>query len=345
MNNIAVILLAAGALCCGHSASATTFYIDSSHGNDAKTAAGVTTLYLVDDLNPTGYSQVVDELVNGSVQREYAYGLQRINEDQLIGGTWTPSFYGYDGGGSVRQLTNLAGAVTDTYNYDAFGNLLNSTGTTPNNYRYSGEQYDSDLSLYYLRARYYNPVTARFLSRDPENGIFTDPKTLHKYVYAGGDPVNFKDPTGRDFVGVIELDKNVIKAGLYATAITIAATCLLNDATTLLQGVNTNPGWQIASILPSGPCSIRVRKCRPCDPPVSAGDFGYRLDMNPRGPHHDKPTNTDIFGPHWHLYVCNQTPPSAGCFCSWQPLKIAAAGTLPYGFDIKTVSCSGGGIE
>jgi len=49
--------------------------------------------------------------------------------------------------------------VTDTYEYDAFGNKVNSTGTTPNNYLYRGEQYDTDLSLYYLRARYYNPTT------------------------------------------------------------------------------------------------------------------------------------------------------------------------------------------
>ena len=108
------------------------------------------------------------------------------------------SFYGYDGGGSIRQLTNASTAITDTYNYDAFGNLLNSTGTTPNNYLYRGEQYDSDLGLYYLRARYYNPQTGRFLSRDPENGNPTDPATLHKYLYAGGDPTNRVDPSGRD---------------------------------------------------------------------------------------------------------------------------------------------------
>jgi RHS repeat-associated protein len=62
---------------------------------------------------------------------------------------------------------------------------------------YRGEQYDSDLGLYYLRARYYNPNTGRFMSRDPEDGDETDPKTLHKYVYANGDPVNAVDPTGR----------------------------------------------------------------------------------------------------------------------------------------------------
>jgi RHS repeat-associated protein len=52
--------------------------------------------------------------------------------------------------------------------YDAFGNKINSTGSTPNVYLYRGEQYHSDLGLYYLRARYYNPATGRFLSRDPE---------------------------------------------------------------------------------------------------------------------------------------------------------------------------------
>ena len=72
--------------------------------------------------NPTGLPQVMDELTNGAVTRTYTYGLQRIGENQVISNTWTQSFYGYDGMGNVRQLTNAAGAVTDTYEYDAFGN-------------------------------------------------------------------------------------------------------------------------------------------------------------------------------------------------------------------------------
>jgi RHS repeat-associated protein len=74
----------------------------------------------------------------------------------------------------------------------AFGEVSRS----PSHYR--GEQYDSDLGLYYLRARYYNPATGRFLSRDPEDGDAIYPISLHKYLYAGSNPVKYVDPTGRD---------------------------------------------------------------------------------------------------------------------------------------------------
>ena len=168
---------------------------DGDGNRVAKTANGVTTRYLVDDLNPTGYPQVVEELVGGSVERTYAYGLQRISENQVISNTWTPSFYETDGEGSVRQLTDAAGAVTDSYDYDAFGNKINSTGTTPNNYLYRSEQYDPDLGMYYLRARYYNPLTGRFLSVDSQAG-----QGQRRYEYAGADPVNGMDPSGNEAI-------------------------------------------------------------------------------------------------------------------------------------------------
>ena len=189
-----------------------TMVYDAFGNRVSKTVNGVTTQYLVeDDVNPTGLPQVVEELVNGTVTRQYMYGLQRISENQLIANVWTPSFYGYDGGGSVRQLTNSVGVVTDTYEYDAFGNSFTKSGTTPNNYLYRGEQFDADLGLYYLRARYYNPQTGRFLSRDPEDGNPTDPKSLHKYLYAGGDPVNMIDPMGRE--AEIEYKVTIIPGG------------------------------------------------------------------------------------------------------------------------------------
>ena len=92
-------------------------------------------------------------------------------------------------------MTSSTGTPTDTYEYDAFGNEINHTGTTSNNYLYRGEQYDPDLGLYYLRARYYNPLTGRFLSVDPEAA-----QGQRRYEYAGADPVNGMDPSGNEAI-------------------------------------------------------------------------------------------------------------------------------------------------
>jgi len=145
-----------------------------------------------------------------------------IDENQFVSGAWTPSFYVYDGGGSVRQLTNSAQTVTDTYDYDAFGNVVNKTGTTPNNFLYRGEQYDSDLGLYYLRARYYNPATDRFLSRDPEPGNIAIPDTLHKYLYAGGEPVDWVDPSGREAIASYATINRVFALTVAYTGVVLA---------------------------------------------------------------------------------------------------------------------------
>jgi RHS repeat-associated protein len=196
-----------------------TLVYDGDGHRVAKTAAGKTTTYLIDDLNPTGYAQVVEEIVNGVPQRTYTYGTQRISQNQVVSGTWTASFYGYDGFGNVRQLMDRTGAVTDSYEYDAWGNTINSAGTTANNYFYRGEQYDSDLGLYYLRARYFNPLTGRFLRRDSQEGSTRTPASLHKYMYANGDPVNGLDPTGcQDLVEYTELLQFAAQATVAVTA-------------------------------------------------------------------------------------------------------------------------------
>jgi RHS repeat-associated protein len=114
----------------------------------------------------------------------------------LINNNWVTSFFEYDGHGSVRFLTDASGNVTDSFDYDAFGNLINQVGITPNLYLFAGEQYDPDLGLYYNRARYLNVGTGRFWTMDFFEGDSSEPTSLHKYLYASGDPVNKIDPTG-----------------------------------------------------------------------------------------------------------------------------------------------------
>jgi RHS repeat-associated protein len=158
---------------------------------------GTTTAYLIDTQNLTGYAQVVEELINGNVVRTYTYGHDLLNQDQKISGTsWQATWFAYDGHGSVRQLTDGLGNVTDRYDYDAFGVLLNSAGTTFNRYRYCGEQYDDALGLYYLRARVMNASNGRFWSMDEYEGDNEDPTSLHKYLYANAEPITGIDPSG-----------------------------------------------------------------------------------------------------------------------------------------------------
>jgi RHS repeat-associated protein len=110
-------------------------------------------------------------------------------------------------GVSWGQWSGTVPGARVSYEYDAYGNSFTVSGSTPNEMMYRGEQYDSDLGLYYLRARYYNPLTGRFMSMDPNdpqlmdaNRNPIDPRELHKYLYAGGDPVNRVDPSGRGFI-------------------------------------------------------------------------------------------------------------------------------------------------
>jgi RHS repeat-associated protein len=191
---------------------------DGDGNRVAKTVAGTTTRYLVDDLNPTGLPQVLEEIVNGVVQRVYTYGTDLISQNQLIGGTRVASFYGYDGHGSVRYLTDVSGQVTDRYDYDGFGNLTRREGSTPNLYLFSGEQFDPDLGSYYLRARYYNQARGRFVSVDPFAGTLADPMSLHRYLYAHADPVNNTDPTGQttlqDLAGAVVISSILVNLAI-----------------------------------------------------------------------------------------------------------------------------------
>ena len=153
---------------------------------------GVVTDYLVD--KNRDYAQVLEERDDvGTLVVSYLYGDDLISQNRSS----QMSYYMYDGQGSTRQMADPLEATTDTYVFDAFGIELDRTGTTENNYLYTGEQYDPNVGFYYLRARYYNSSIGRFLSFDSYQGNQFDPISLHKYLYANGDPIDNTDPTGK----------------------------------------------------------------------------------------------------------------------------------------------------
>ena len=95
-------------------------------------------------------------------------------------------------------VTDGSGQVTDTFDYDTGGNLIGRSGATPTTRLFTGEEYDPELGLYNLRARYHNPNTGRFWTRDTVEGSQSDPRSQHLYAYAGNNPVNFIDPSGHE---------------------------------------------------------------------------------------------------------------------------------------------------
>ena len=152
-------------------------YVYDADGNRYSAAsAGTTTSYVVDTSLP--YASVVEEYSNGTLAARYDYGDDLVRMDRGSG----VYYYIYDGLGSTRQLVNTGGSVTDTWGYSALGELASHTGSTVNPFLFNAQQFDGTSGNYYLRARYYDPIIGRFISRDPALGIDTGPASFNPYT-------------------------------------------------------------------------------------------------------------------------------------------------------------------
>ena len=212
----------------GQSVNVEEYLYDYAGNRIAKVTELGSTYYLVDTNG--ALSQVLAEYdENGSLTTLYTRGDELISQER----NGVKSYYLYDGFDSVRMLTDEGGSVTDTYTFDAFGNLTSSTGDAENSYLYRSEQYDSFTGLYYLRARYMNPSTGTFITMDEYAGSVFEPVSLHKYLYANANPVMNSDPSGCSALA----DNQVAVAGMAILASTITATCVLG--LNLLNSLNT----------------------------------------------------------------------------------------------------------
>jgi RHS repeat-associated protein len=161
----------------------------------------------------------------GNVQYAFTQGQQH---DEHLGLMMGGSSYYYlsDGLGSVRALVDDQADVVQSYEYDPFGVITYAYGSVENPYRFTGREYEDQLAQYYYRARYYDPASGRFTSRDPKpvedmagsagtmdcmpgmcgsscemafsiNEPPTAEAEMHPYAYVDNNPVNWVDPSGK----------------------------------------------------------------------------------------------------------------------------------------------------
>ena len=155
-----------------------------------KSSSSGTSIYAYD-----GDNLIEETNSAGTAVARYSQGLN-IDEPLAMLRSSTTSYYHADGLGSVTSLSNTSGSLANTYTYDSFGNLVATSGSIVNNFRYTGREFDAETNLYYYRARYYDPAAARFLSED--SARFDESPNFYPYV--GNNPMTYKDPFGQGIV-------------------------------------------------------------------------------------------------------------------------------------------------
>jgi RHS repeat-associated protein len=130
----------------------------------------------------------------GDGAKLYLYGPSATPLAQIDTTSGAVDYLHHDINATTRVLTDDTGTVEATASYDPYGSPTTHTGTAGTAFGYAGEYTDPDTGLVYLRARYYDPTTAQFLTRDP-----LEAETGAPYSYAGSDPLDASDPSGLDW--------------------------------------------------------------------------------------------------------------------------------------------------
>ncbi|WP_236984262.1 RHS repeat-associated core domain-containing protein [Marinagarivorans cellulosilyticus] len=144
--------------------------------------------YIYDD------KAIIDEVVNNTSTSvaHYRYGDRLLSLQSGEG----EQFYHYSNLGTTANLSDAAGSNQVAYEVDPFGAITRQEGESVNRQVFTGHEHDEETGLIYMKARFYDPDVGRFLSQDTYLGEGTEAPSLHRYLYAYGNPNLYWDPDG-----------------------------------------------------------------------------------------------------------------------------------------------------
>jgi RHS repeat-associated protein len=129
----------------------------------------------------------------------YPWGFEKVvpaqGEDPQV---TTPYYYVYDQKGFVQAILDVDGDIVESYEYTPFGELLTTPTITQFRFLSGREEciWDPETKLYYMHARYYDPILGRFQTQDSMRGSMGSPVSLNRYIYCQNDPISLIDPSG-----------------------------------------------------------------------------------------------------------------------------------------------------
>ncbi|GEM_PF-4977674 len=223
------------------------YLYDDAGNRVAELTPSGNTWFLVDNNNPTGYSQVLEEssTKGGVPNRTYEVGNDIIAQVRNA----AIEYLLKDGHGNTRMLVTNLVQILERYTFDAFGNAIGFDATNAMTKQLLADgRFDLQTGLTYQRARY--RLDGRFMSADSYRGSNADPLSLHKYLYANGDPINGIDPSGH--FTITEQSAVVLALGLLIVTI-LAAPKLTSRATSALSAALAR---EISAYITSGEAAV-----------------------------------------------------------------------------------------
>ena len=195
----------------------TQYEYDAVGNRTATVYNGQRTEYLVD---PFGYGNVIAEYDgDGNLIAKYDHGIGLVSRTDAGN---NQSFYDFDGTGSTAALTGQAGIELNSYNYRPFGEDFYEVETVDNSFEYIGQWGITEEAngLDFMRARYYDSHSGRFVASDP---IGLQGQDTNFYRYVGNDPINHIDPEGTIILTIAAVTAlSVVGGGAVGTGIGFA---------------------------------------------------------------------------------------------------------------------------